>query len=628
MRRAACSFAVGLFLTSRCLGVTPDEPEVEVVAAGELQPGQPESGPVEEIGDSDENNGAPGPHHALPPPMPPNHGHVEHSVSPEPSVTPGKNGPRPEADIPLGWSFDAKIDLGSDPQLAVGSNFIIGVDASKIAFYDKTGQLLPMQKQKKNPGSTPSPTPESTNQFFAVFLQPHLNGDKAKNLRDVNWNLANTHNTTKELGCDPENPNKLGGCIVQAYDTRVLYDGLRGRFWIEDNLRNEVQTDNGNCHPDQEACVRPDSPWKQRFQAVAVSKTSDPRDGFFSVVFHLNHPGDWPRIAVHRRYFILGSNGSTTVHLFDADAIANGKRGIKDLLLATLTGSDLGDPAFVYPVVQHDKRDGSSPFEDPFFPGTGDTTDVPTFLLTTNGSRVTIFAFEDFQPSPAQTKPRLMSASIDLGHDAPHLFSPAVYRDGKIYMAGKHCVWGDGRDCRAAVSIVVIPVFRDGKTIGASKSIKKGFSDFLLGGDYGPDGSYEIPAIEVNKDNDMAVVYDRAEPGGGVPFFSGAPASYYSIFLHDETGHRSGVLHKADCTPIINPLTEGCWLPSPDLAHLDVAGIAVDPSDDTKFWMSHGYGSSGTDNPEPGRVGTYKMVIGSVVARTRGSAPAHPKQVP
>jgi hypothetical protein len=116
--------------------------------------------------------------------------------------------------------------------------------------------------------------------------------------------------------------------------------------------------------------------------------------------------------------------------LYDAKAILAGQK--KDVSLGTFTSSDLGDPDFVYPVVHHDKRNEDDPKAKPFFPGTGDTSDVPTFLVATSGSRVTIFAFEGFHRSATQTKPTLMSTSINLGHDAPHLASPAVYRDGKI----------------------------------------------------------------------------------------------------------------------------------------------------------------------------------------------------
>jgi hypothetical protein len=70
---------------------------------------------------------------------------------------------------------------------------------------------------------------------------------------------------------------------------------------------------------------------------------------------------------------------------------------------------------------------------------------------------------------------------------------------------------------------------------------------------------------------------------------------------------------------------------NPDSAHLDVAGIAVDPSDDTSFWMSHGYAAAATSPAPYLAPGGYKMVIGKVEPRTHGwpkHIPANPKQVP
>jgi hypothetical protein len=601
-----------LIVTGRAVtGAT--EPEIEVVAAGDIEPASAILAPSQETGDSGENDESfP---HQLPPPMPPNHGHIAPTPS-EPAHPPTAHG-SPEADKPRSWYFDPQINLGNDPQLAVGPKFIVGIEAHTIAFFDKNGALLEPQKGK----TAKIPARQSASQFFAVFLQPHLNNNPAKNVRDVNWTIPNAAPGFHDphLACDPENPTKFGGCVVEAYDTRALYDKWHDRFWIESNLRNEVQTDSDTCDPKKDACVKDGSPFKRRFEAVAISKTRNPLDGFFSIVFRFNKPGDWPRIGVHNHWFILGSNGSTTVHLFDSDALVIGSRNFKDIFRGTFTGADFDNPDHVYPVVQHDSRNESDPKAKPFIPGTGDSTDVPTFLVATSGSRITIFAFDDFAG-----KPPLMSSSIDLGHDAPWLQSPAVYRDGKIYMAGTQCVDGDGSGCRHAVNIVIIPVHRDGnKKIAVNKSVREGFADFLLGGDYGRGGSYEISAIEVNKDNDYAVVYDRSDPGL-VPGVSASfePSAYYSVFLHDETGHRNGALRPAACGPPFGR----CGVTNPDSAHLDVAGIAVDPSDDTTFWMSHGYASAGTSKLD--LVGTYKMVIGAVKPRTNGYIPANPKQVP
>ena len=49
----------------------------------------------------------------------------------------------------------------------------------------------------------------------------------------------------------------------------------------------QVQTDDAKCNSKKTACVPAGSPYKQRFEAVAVSQTNDPRDGFISVLFRI-----------------------------------------------------------------------------------------------------------------------------------------------------------------------------------------------------------------------------------------------------------------------------------------------------------------------------------------------------
>ncbi len=615
-------FIASLALANPCVAVASSEPEVQVVTGGELAPIAAPSAPRKLLGDSDEKGGRPKP--PLPPAMPPNHGHVV----PDPDE--GEGSPTPAPTPPEGVReniFDPGIILGHDPQLAVGPKFIIAIEAHTIAFFDKKGALLP-PKTPKGTGPSPNPMPQATpfpvkqsaSDFFGVFLQPHINGSKKPNPLDVNWNIPNAAIKDKKLGCDPENPDKLGGCIVEAYDTRVLYDSQRDRFWIESNLRNEVQIDDGNCDPKDDACVPEGSPFKLRFEAVAVSKTNDPRDGFFSFVFHDNQPGDFPRIGVHHSFFTLGSNGSTKVHLFDADAIVHGKK--KDILRATLRDADLGHPSFVYPVVEHDKRNGANPNAKPFFPGVGDTTDVPTLLLTTNGSRVTIFGFEDPPHGAPPAKPHLMSGSIDLGHDAPHLLSPPVYRDGKIYLVGGHCIASDDQECVQSENVIVIPVFRLGDTILPSKEKSRGFRDFFIGGHKGPGGSYEIAALDVNKNNDIAVVYGR----GGLPIAGRRkfePGAYYSLLLHDDPTRHDGWLREGRCE---DSPGKACGLANPSNSEIDVAGIGVDPSDDTTFWMTHGFAESdpGTKHNPPG---VYAMVMAEIIPRA-GYVPANPTRSP
>lgn len=580
------------------------------------------------------NNGGdeagPPPAHPLPPPQrpaPPPHGGYG-----EPGTT-QTGGGKPDPLTPRSHVFDpgdTNIFLGNDPQLAVGERFVIGIEAHHIAFFDKkTGKPLDPNSPNLGAGS-----------FFALFLSPTVNGKFNPN--DVNRHIAN-RNVSGELHCDPDNPTSMG-CVTEAYDTRVLYDRERQRFWILSGLRNEVQVGCDQAKTHTVICVPEDTPLRQRFVAVAVSRTGDPRDGFCEFLTVRRRPGDWPLFAVHGPFLVIGSNGSTDVTLLDAGKLAmldtNSEcgKGDDDVGLGTYTGSDFGNPDNTYPVVQHDKRDETDANAKPSIPvwhGHGKTSsDVPTFLIAASGSHLTVFAFEPSHIDKSQTRsiagPPLNSASIDLDTNMPFVPSDPVYRNGRVYIAGNECPEGTGGNgCIHRVRVIVVPVFRNeapgGSTIVASNNPSLGFEDFTIGGrpprefrDKMAGESFEIPAIDVNKDGDFAVVYDRAVPGANPP---GVPSPFqpgvtYSVFYRAEHQRRDGVLQAGIC----NSHPPSCpSIASPVRAGLDLGGIAVDPSDDSTVWMSHGF--------EDGHIGQYRMVIGNVQLRGKYT-PAKPHQAP
>jgi hypothetical protein len=630
---------------SRAQNVQAVEPAL-LIARGELRGGQNYAPLPEQIEVDDARDDWGPPAHTLPPPQQPQQPQGGHGGGKEPpSGTYGQpggtqqGGGTPDPLAPRSGVFDpvadTNIPLGNDPQLAVGKQYLIGIEAHTIVFYDKkTGKPL-----SSTASQLPSRMPSKD--FFALFLNPTVNGKR--NPDDVNRKIAND-TASGQLHCDPDNTkDQQPGCVREAYDTRVLFDRDRGKFWIVSALRNDTQTDDGNCDPKKWVCVPEDSPLKQRFIAVAVSRTGDPRDGFCEFLTALRRPGDWPRMAVHGRFLVLGSNGHTDITLLDADKLAkldaNKRCAVVDnrVGLGSYTGSDFGDPDHMYPVIQHDKRNESNPNAKPFIPvahaGGAGSSDVPTFLIATAGSRLTVFAFApsaiDQPQQVAIIRPALSSSSIDLGDDAPSVRSPPVYRNGKIFLTGDECVDGSGSGCLHRVRIIVVPVFRVqppiGSTIVASNKTSLGFENFTIGGGQGQTpmwlrervagNSFEIPAIDVNKNGDFAVVYDRAQPwiGVGVPPLE--PGVTYSIFYRAEHQRRDGILQAAICnpTPAICPP-----IPSPISGHLDVAGISIDPSDDTTVWMSHGFGD--------GRIGKYRMVIGKVQLRSSYvSAQPHPR---
>ena len=176
----------------------------------------------------------------------------------------------------------------------------------------------------------PLTTRMKTNAFFAPLLAPFLNDKHGKtdhsrpNPNDINRHIVTDVNAAgifaslyAPMVCHPDDPIEVG-CVDSAYDTRVVYDKLRGVFWIEAALRDKVwvSSDCGN-----HACAPLATGIPHRFIAVAVSVSEDPRDGFNEFVL-VDEYGDWPRIAVHGPFLILSHNDKQNVYLFDADRLA------------------------------------------------------------------------------------------------------------------------------------------------------------------------------------------------------------------------------------------------------------------------------------------------------------------
>ena len=67
-------------------------------------------------------------------------------------------------------------------------------------------------------------------------------------------------------------------CLNDYYDTRVVYDFYRQRFWIVSLARNT----NARTNPDGSSITDPNILRGRRsFVTAAVSRTEDPRDGFY-----------------------------------------------------------------------------------------------------------------------------------------------------------------------------------------------------------------------------------------------------------------------------------------------------------------------------------------------------------
>jgi hypothetical protein len=114
-------------------------------------------------------------------------------------------------------------------------------------------------------------------------------------------------------------------CVGELYDNQVRYDAARGRFWITSAARNIVWPS---------TCTNASSPdcrglrgLMRRVNLVAVSKTADPHEGFFTYVSSddWHQQGDEPWFMAHNDLAIAYATGADhPLRVYDADALAGG----------------------------------------------------------------------------------------------------------------------------------------------------------------------------------------------------------------------------------------------------------------------------------------------------------------
>ncbi len=494
-----------------------------------------------------------------------------------------------------------------DPQITVGRKYFAALSTSEVVFYDKA-TLQPLSGASFVYPQNPINVTTLFQQFFVKMDQQM---GLPLNVCDPSQPQKNVTSTF-----DPAHPNKsVPGSIVEAYDTRVFYDDVHHRFWIESAVRNHLWRcppsepganiggynypgsnnliDPNPIHPDSVKCHEDwDKSWAHRFIAIAVSQVDANGNEDLSKPFHqyalVDDYNDWPQITVNDNYLILNhkdANDYTSV--FDAQALANGQQdntcmAVPPLLkinynqFSVLSGTNsIQATDAIYLVNSH-----------------GPSNNL-TYLVSSAGNSLLIFALK----SPANNlsgKPTLLNgAAIDLGHQI-HLRTNPVYRDGNLYIASFECITNVNNACTKYYSRVIrVPVSLsgDGSTIQASGNGTPGFLDYIVGNLPGDLFSYEIPSIEVTQAKDIVLVFEKV----GLDPAQLQPASvYYRIFYHDNIDHVDAV-----------QLNQGNQFPTPadpEAGGVDLGGIALDPSDGLTVWMSHAYSKNGV----------YTEVVGNV----------------
>ncbi len=531
------------------------------------------------------------------------------------------NGPAGSPKAFTNWKLDDRIGVG-DPQIAAGRDCLLVSQYSRIAYLAKlTGGFL---RVKSPPASgtgtgqgnrTTGPSspiglvnltaPIDTNDLFAPMLD------------DINANL--NLSAKEEAAC---NHAQFDCHINNFYDTRIIYDEYRDRFWVVSlAIAYDIQAESTAVQAARRGKL-----------AVAVSITSDPRDGWNLYWWDsipndghwpasesaMTHGADYPSVGVSPKYLLeehsagVAGQGNSTISIVEADPLARGEKPNSSLKAFQFWNLKDAQGAIVSSIVQPAVHHGSLPRQfDAVFASTQSFGGQPSLALwlfhDVQGklSRTDVPISEFFGPRDA---PQPSTTSLEHPFkfqmtNTGNSVMKAAYEHGRVYVTFHDCrtFFPGWPGCVTSVRLVKV-------RIGNPNVVE--FDDSV--GDRFPDEPDSIgqvfagtPAVEVNRNDDVALVYMRS----GEHVF---PEVAYSLFFggaRDISPGRtlqkgSGADHwqrdaceqaKPACNPS-QPNSDACKTKDKECGKperdLDVGGISVDPTDDS-FWIMHGYADGG-----------------------------------
>lgn len=450
--------------------------------------------------------------------------------------------------------------LGHDPGVAVGETVVFSYIAHKYQLFDRaTGQPLPDREGDEIP---------SAGDFNGLFSPLWAPRDRKGQPNAANVNTRLRFAQGDPLACNPEDPMKHRACVREFYDSRVLYDPVRKRFWVESAARNHLwfckKSDKEPCNKEEHTQTQ-----ARRYIAVAVSRTEDPRQGFHRYIL-VDEYADWPKMALHDRYLVLGHRATTNVYVFDADKLAAGNPDGGPVRVAKLNASSFPGVKWLVPV---DHKSPAGPM---------------TYLLGTSGTeKVVPFALMNPDPNRAAPPVVIKGPSVSIGEEISIPDNNAVWNNGMLHVAWDPCKARSGACQYREVHMLRLPLQpQPGKPdIWAGDDPARGFLRLAIGGrepDDGPDDvlDYEKPVLDVNRRGDVVIAYARK---GYQTRAEVLPEVRYSILYAGESKARPGVL-----------VRKGTWPGLPDIddnvhAGIDLAGAQTDPVDGITVWFSHAY---------------------------------------
>ncbi len=476
-----------------------------------------------------------------------------------------------------------------DPMVAAGRNFVLTSQQGDIELFDKQGKRLRFGADFSLSGY----------RLFADFVEPTAR-------RTVNVNSFNGLNN-----CNDETlPQTRSGerlCVAEVYDLRTYFDVEGDRFIVLGAIRNVLWTDiyldpdqpkrikDKKCRYDKskakgdEVDTDENCDMARRHIVFAISRTEDPRDGFYTYVIKDNNYRDFPWATLSGDNFVIAHKGDTM-----PDGPVATVFSLKELREGNARPSYFnfhkGDVNGHRRVLLPDHYGGG--------------LDGHTLLVAGQPGLVNMRIFAFAAPTARFQKPPVISTQLNV-----HIRFPIAYRDGYLHFV-KSAYIDPAPDCDKClnVSYVRAPVSIVNNKIVTSKNASQGFRVDHYFGKYKSGASrdiiysYERPALAVNKNGDVLVSYIRY-PIKTPPPGLNTPDAGYSIWYADESMPRSPATLIKGQAPL-PPEFDGDNIPvSPLGAFLDYATVTVDPVDDETFWIANGY----VDNMR-----AYRMVLGKV----------------
>lgn len=468
--------------------------------------------------------------------------------------------------------FPANTGRAIDSMVAAGHNYLIASDTTTLRFLDRDGNLLE--------GKSGFPTSMSTTSFFGGFLQ-ESNADGSFNDSNVNHFLG------YDERCDSTAFPVTSGnrfCLTSFYDTRVHYDAASRRFFVIANSRHPVWTSSsgGNCLRYTDGNGNPVDTAnycgaQRRLIALAVSRTSDPRDGFHQYMITDNIYRDFPWMAINGDRVMVGGVGresnDTTTPVATVLDTSDLRLGNRHPAYVQYFSGDLGGSIRAIPVRHFNDGAGKS------------------LLLDGSGSTLKIIALPSGADAWTKGTPETTSVTIAQGLSN---MPAATYRNGFLYFAQRTIAETQGDETRRSVRLVRVPLQIAGSGLTASTDPADGYIEQHFGLHSLDDAptdriSYEAPSMAVNASGDMLFGYARYPFETVNPLL---PEARYSLWRSNLTLERSALLQAGQATCDETPAEA-----------VDYTTVDVDPVDGESFWMALPFCSSNN---------RYDTVIGRV----------------